>query len=110
MLVFGTDNKGSEFSGSDLEILKICGFVSPDWRKEWLETGEEQGIPVVVTNYGDVENVPPAGTEKFLVSAMVLARLGSEYRGWAFAPDTGATAIRNDKGQIEAVTQLVTVE
>ena len=42
MLVFGTDNKGSEFSGTDIEILKICGFVSPDWRKEWLETGEVQ--------------------------------------------------------------------
>ena len=42
MLVFGTDNKGSEFSGSDLEILKICGFVSPDWHQEWLETGEVQ--------------------------------------------------------------------
>nr|DAN79510.1 MAG TPA: hypothetical protein [Caudoviricetes sp.] len=72
--------------------------------------GEELGIPVVVTNYGNVENVPVAGTEKFLVSAMVLARLGKEYQGWAFAPDTGATAIRNDKGQIEAVTRLVTVE
>jgi hypothetical protein len=42
MLVFGTDNKGSEFSGSDLEILAICGFVNRDWRKEWLETGEVQ--------------------------------------------------------------------
>lgn len=42
MLVFGTDNKGSEFSGSDLEILAICKFVSEDWRKEWLATGEVQ--------------------------------------------------------------------
>lgn len=42
MLVFGTDNKGSEFSGTDLEILMICGFVSPEWHKEWLETGEVQ--------------------------------------------------------------------
>lgn len=42
MLVFGTDNKGSEFSGTDLEILMICGFVSPEWYKEWLETGEVQ--------------------------------------------------------------------
>lgn len=40
MLVFGTDSKGSEFSGSDLEILVICKFVSPEWHKEWLETGE----------------------------------------------------------------------
>nr|DAV68854.1 MAG TPA: hypothetical protein [Caudoviricetes sp.] len=42
MLVFGTDNKGSEFSGTDLEILAICGFVSKEWHKEWLETGEVQ--------------------------------------------------------------------
>ena len=30
-------------------------------------------------------------------------------RGVAFAPDTGDTAIRNDKGHIIAVTRLVTV-
>lgn len=67
------------------------------------------GIPVVTNHYGEVEGIPPAGSERFLVSAMVLAALPPEYEDWAFAPDTGSTAIRNEKGQIEAVTRLVTV-
>lgn len=41
---------------------------------------------------------------------MVLALLGKEYHGWAFAPDTGSTAIRDENGHIEAVTRLITVE
>ena len=53
--------------------------------------------------------VPEVGGEKFLVSAMVLGALGVEYRGQAFAPDTGSTAIRDDMGQIKAVTRLKTV-
>lgn len=67
-------------------------------------------VPVYVTTYGAVEGVPPAGGETFVVSAMVLARLGAEYKGQAFAPDTGHTALRNAEGQIVAVTQLVGIE
>lgn len=64
---------------------------------------------VGVTTYGAVEGIPAPGTEHFLVSAMVLDRLGSEYHGWAFAPDTGPSAIRNDKGHIVHVVALKTV-
>ena len=71
--------------------------------------GHEDGIEIVVSNFGDVVGVPEVGGEKFLVSAMVLGALGVEYRGQAFAPDTGSTAIRNDMGHIKAVTRLKTV-
>lgn len=65
-------------------------------------------VPVTSTVYGDVEGVPAVGGEKFLVSSLVLDRLGPEYRGQAFAPDTGPTAVRKD-GQIVAVRQFRTV-
>ena len=87
-----------------------------------VESGEHNGIPVVRTVYGAVEGMPnpPAPC---LVSGMVLAQLGEEWRGIAFAPATGPSdgAIRSDgvnpgpngevipKGQIHAVTKLVTV-
>ncbi len=65
-------------------------------------------LPVVSTSYGDVEGIPAPGGEKFIVSSMVLDRLPVEYRGQAFAPDTGPTALRKD-GQIVAVRQFRTV-
>ncbi len=71
--------------------------------------GHEDGIEIVVSNFGGVVGVPEVGGEKFLVSAMVLGALGVEYRGQAFAPDTGSTAIRDDMWQIKAVTRLKTV-
>lgn len=87
-----------------------------------VASGEYNGIPVVRTIFGAVEGMPnpPAPC---LVSALVLAQLGEEWRGIAFAPATGPAdgAIRSDgvtpgpdgkvipKGQILAVTKLVTV-
>lgn len=71
--------------------------------------GQVNGFPIYRTEYGTVEGVPAAGTEKFLVSAMVLAQLGEEYSGWAFAPRTDGSAVRNDKGHIDYVVGLVTV-
>ena len=71
--------------------------------------GQEFGVDIVVSEFGEVVGVPEVGGEKFLVSAMVLGALGVEYRGQAFAPDTGSTAIRDDKWQIKAVTRLKTV-
>lgn len=66
-------------------------------------------VPVTSTVYGDVEGIPAPGGGKFLVSSLVLDRLGPEYRGQAFAPDTGKTAVRNDAGQVVAVRQFRTV-
>lgn len=66
------------------------------------------GVPVITRKAGSVTGIPEVGGEQFLVSSMVLDALGSEYAGQAFAPDTGSTAIRNEKGHIVSVTQLVT--
>lgn len=78
-----------------------------------VPTAPVAGIPTVVNGYGEVEGLRPANTYPadvvILVSAMVLSRLGSEYAGLVYAPDTGETAIRNRAGQIEAVTRLVGV-
>ena len=71
--------------------------------------GQIDGMAIYRTEYGAVEGVPAPGTERFLVSAMVLAQLGEEYSGWAFAPRTDGSAVRNDKGHIDYVVGLVTV-
>ena len=73
------------------------------------------GIPVDVisSDFGEVEGLPALsdleGHERFLVSSMVLDRLGSEWSGIAFAPDTGKSAVRNAQNQIIGVTRLRTV-
>ena len=70
-----------------------------------------QDIPVIKTVYGQVTDVPSLPCEPFLVSGMVLGRLGQEYSGVAFAPATGPNdgAIRNAAGHVVAVTKFVTV-
>lgn len=69
------------------------------------------GVQIKADKTVGIVGVPAPGTSRFLVSAMVLAELGPEYSGWAFAPGTGPKdgAIRNEKGFIEAVTCLKTV-
>lgn len=76
-----------------------------------VDTCPVTGVHVKVDKTVGIVGIPEAGTEMFLVSAMVLAELGPEYSGWAFAPGTGPKdgAIRNEKGFIEAVTCLKTV-
>ena len=73
------------------------------------------GIPVdiITSAFGEVEGLPTLseleGHERFLVSSMVLDRLGPEWSGIAFAPDTGKSAVRNAQNQIIGVTRLRTV-
>ena len=82
---------------------KVTGMVSFD------------GIPVdiITSAFGEVEGLPSLseleGHERFLVSSMVLDRLGSEWSNIAFAPDTGKSAVRNAQNQIVGVTRLRTV-
>lgn len=66
--------------------------------------GDLDGVPVVQRTPGQVTGLPDDGTP-CLVSSMVLAAVPG--RPNTFAPDTGATAIRDDAGQIVAVTRLV---
>lgn len=64
-------------------------------------------VPVSKNVYGDVEGLPaPQDGVRYIVSALVLSALGGT-RDDVFAPDTGASAIRNGAGQIVAVRGLV---
>lgn len=66
--------------------------------------GEYAGVPVVVRSFGGVEGLPENG-EDCLVSALVVS--ACPQRSGVYAPDTGETAIRNERGQVIAVTRLV---
>lgn len=61
-------------------------------------------VPVIARRTGQIVGLPPVGTP-CLVSSMVLDKIPG--REGVFAPDTGSTAIRNEKGQVVAVTRLV---
>lgn len=78
-----------------------------------VEKPTHMGIPVIATVFGEVEGLgsPSDYPNGVLVSGLVLGRLGQEWSGIAFAPATGPKdgAIRNEAGQIQAVTKLVTV-
>lgn len=65
------------------------------------------GLPIINRKPGTVTGLPEAG-ERCIVSAMVLDAIDGVRARNVFAPDTGATAIRNEKGHIVAVTRLVT--
>jgi hypothetical protein len=60
--------------------------------------------PVITRTAGSPFGLPDYGTP-CIVSAMVLAACPG--RSGVFAPDTGATAIRDDRGRVVAVTRLV---
>ena len=62
------------------------------------------GVPIVRRALGAVTGLPEEG-EPCLVSALVLAAVPG--RAGVFAPDTGPSAVRNEHGQIVAVTRLV---
>jgi hypothetical protein len=62
------------------------------------------GAPVVTRTLGDVQGLPDDGAP-CIVSAMVLAACPG--RAGVYAPDTGSTAIRDERGQVKAVTRLV---
>ena len=72
------------------------------------------GFVVVAREPGAVTGLPVNGEGNVvpcIVSGMVLDALQgrSALVGVVFAPDTGSTAIRDVKGYVVAVTQLVTV-
>lgn len=69
--------------------------------------GEVNGAIVMQNYFGEVENLPdPKENTVYIVSGLVLAHLNGE-RDDVLAPDTGATAIRDEKGRIIGVTQLI---
>ncbi len=62
------------------------------------------GVPVVTRTFGKPEGLPADG-QPCLVSALVLSAIQGAKN--VFAPDTGATAIRDERGFVVAVTRLV---
>ena len=67
--------------------------------------GRIGGFELRRNTFGDVEGIPEATPETFyIVSAIVLS---ASERTDLIAPDTGPSAIRNERGQIEAVTGFV---
>lgn len=62
------------------------------------------GAPIVRRVFGEVTGLPEEGVP-CLVSALVLSAVPG--REGVYAPDTGSTAVRNESGQIVAVTRLV---
>lgn len=68
--------------------------------------GDVDGIPLVKREFGDPEGIPaPEADTIYIVSALVASAVKG--RSDVVAPDTGATAVRNEKGHIEYVTRLV---
>lgn len=63
------------------------------------------GIPTAYRRTGKVEGLTLPVTQPVLVSGMVLAELTGVDN--VFAPDSGSSAIRDERGQIVAVTRLV---
>ena len=83
----------------------------PSGTVAWVETLETvigycpiTDAPIVRREAKRLIGLPPAGT-LCLVSSMVLKEVPG--RAGVFAPDTGVTAIRNEKGHVVGVTQLV---
>jgi hypothetical protein len=75
------------------------------------EAGTVAGIPVITRKMGavDFDGVTRTSGAMLLVSSMVLDAIPTDHAlaAFCFAPDTGATAERNDKGHIVSVCQLV---
>jgi len=92
--------------------------IAPSGNVARVESFEEclhdmEGIPVIRRRWGDVQ--PGTSIEPgkiYIVSSLVLNALEGKHSQWLpsmVAPDTGPTAIRDEKGQILAVTRLVRV-
>jgi len=67
--------------------------------------GTVAGLPLIRRRPGPVIGLPD-GDQPFIVSSMVLAALPAGAPG-VYAPDTGSTAIRDERGLVVAVTRLV---
>ena len=66
--------------------------------------GEINGVPVVRRVFGQVTGLPEDDTP-CVVSSLVLSAVPG--RPNTYAPDTGPTAVRDERGQVVAVTRLV---
>lgn len=72
-----------------------------------LDLGLIDGIPINKTTYGKVTGLPEYDPEEDIVLVSVLTGACLKDVPGIYIPDTGPTAIRNEQGQIIAVTQLI---
>ena len=93
--------------GGDL-TFEPSGVVARVATKEY-EIGTLEGVPVIHRTFGDVEGLDDRQSDTaYIVSSIVLEEARSQgIFGNLFAPDSGPTAIRDEKGSIVAVTRLV---
>lgn len=99
----------SQDGETEVAVFQPSGIVAR-LATEYASAQDYMGIPVSITKVVDTIHVPEANEMyPFLVSSMVLDSLPAKYHGIAFAPDTGASAIRNVGGHIIGVTRLRTV-
>lgn len=91
--------------GQDV-TLPPSGIVA---RVSMLEevVGTVAGLPLIRRRPGPVIGLPN-GDQPCIVSSMVLTALPAGSPG-IYAPDTGPTAIRDERGLVVAVTRLVGV-
>jgi hypothetical protein len=79
-------------------VPRVATVATPD--------GYLDGFPVNKVSFGEVENLPePEDNVVLIVSAMV--RQAVPHRRDVVSPDTGPSAIRNEKGHILAVRGFV---
>lgn len=95
-----------------IRVNGVDTVIQPSGQLARVSSTEEQvgvcqltGAPIMRRVFGEVTGLPTDGTP-CIVSALVLSACAG--RIGVFAPDTGPTAIRNDAGQVVAVTRLVT--
>ena len=89
---------------SKTTTFEVSGII-PRVSTEQVEAPEIDGFPCVTSTTGDVEGLPKQQPDTFyIVSGMVFA---ASNRTDLIAPDTGKTAIRNEKGHIVAVTRFL---
>lgn len=94
--------------GSEFTIAPSGVVARVDSSEEVLPALEE--IPVIRREWGDIQFGGAIEPDKiYIVSSLVLSALqnGNPLAHFMVAPDTGETAIRDEKGQIRAVTRLV---
>lgn len=96
---------GHEITISGHGVLPKCDnpcFVET----EQIILGKVVGIPIAKTNFVKIVNLPdPEDGVFYIVNRIVMNYLPSN-RVDVFSVDTGPTAIRDENGQISAVTQL----
>lgn len=101
-----------------IDVDRVVHEIGPSGTVARVETVEKEEVPVVVDGakfsvksrtMGAVSGLPePNGSSLFLVSSMVLDAI--QGRSDVFAPDTGKTAIRDERGLVWGVVNLIEVD